>query len=180
MSISEQFQIDEIDKNIITLLQANPNITHSDIAKKINRSQPAVGSRIHRLEERGVISSQFGINFKNSPKINLVKIEIETKDPKEIYQMGEHCPFVINCMKLSGQNNMMIFLASSSLKKIDAIIDHHFRDRPNIMAVRMDIITDFCKNFILPIDFRMDDFDPDPEKGCSNDCPAYKDVSPNK
>ena len=121
-----------------------------------------------------------GFDRGESPKINLVKVEIETKDPNEVYQMGKHCPFVINCMKLSGQNNMMIFLASSSLKKIDAIIDHHFRDRPNILNVQMDIITDFCKNFILPIDFRMDEFNPDSEKGCSNNCPAFKPVSVNK
>ena len=176
MSISEQFNIDEIDKHIITLLQENPNITHSDIAKKINRSQPAVGSRIHRLEERGVISSQFGINFKNSPKINLVKVELETKKTDEIYKMGKYCPFVINCMKLSGQNNIMVYLASSSLKKIDNVIDHHFRNRPHVINVKMDIITDFCKNFILPIDFRMYEFTPDPESGCGNNCPAFSPV----
>jgi len=176
MSISEEFNLDEIDKQIITLLQENPSITHSDIAKKIDRSQPAVGSRIHRLVDRGVISSKFGINFKNSPQINLVKVEIETKNTDEIYKMAKHCPFVINCMKLTGQNNIMVYLASSSMKKIDNVVDYHFRNRSHAINVKMDIITDFCKDFILPIDFRMDEFTPDPETGCGNNCPAFSPV----
>ena len=77
--ISDQFGFDEIDRSIITLLQKHPNITHSEIAKRIGRSQPAVGSRIHRLEEKGVISSQYGINFKNADII-LAKVELSTKE----------------------------------------------------------------------------------------------------
>ena len=64
-AISETFGLDDLDKSIITLLQNQPNITHSKIAKEIGRSQPAVGSRIHRLEERGIVSAQFGLNFKS-------------------------------------------------------------------------------------------------------------------
>lgn len=171
-SISEEFHIDKIDKEIITLLQKNANITHSDIAKSIGRSQPAVGSRIHRLQDKGIISSQVGINFKNISKIHLIKVEIATKKPKDIYLMAQHCPFIINCMRLSGENNMMIFLASPSLIKIDRVVDKHFRNKDHINAIKMDIITDFAKDFILPLDFRMDQLDP--ETKCSGNCPAYE------
>lgn len=171
-SISDEFQIDQIDKSIITLLQNNANITHSDIAKSIGRSQPAVGSRIHRLQDRGIISSQVGINFKNISKIHLIKVELATKKPKDIYLMSDHCPFIINCMRLSGENNMMIFLASTSIKKIDSVVDHHFRNKEHVTAIKMDLVTDFCKDFILPLDFKMDNLDPDTK--CGNNCPAYK------
>jgi Lrp/AsnC family leucine-responsive transcriptional regulator len=163
-------EIDDIDKSIIALLQETPNITHSEIAKKIGRSQPAVGSRIHRLEEKGIISSQFGLNFKNSSGINLFKVELATKNPEEILRMGKSCPFIINCMKLSGENNIMILLASSSLKKVDNIVDYHFRNQDDITNVKMDIITDFLKDFVLPIDFEMDKHNPEPGKGCGEMC----------
>ncbi|MHA1820330.1 MAG: Lrp/AsnC family transcriptional regulator [Promethearchaeota archaeon] len=168
MVLSDQFGLDEIDKNIITLLQKDPNITHSEIAKKIGRSQPAVGSRIHKLEEKGIISSQFGLNFKTA-KVYLVKVELSTKKPEEIFEMGD-CPFIINAMKLSGENNVMIFLASSSLKKIDAVVDYHFRNKDYITNIRMDVITDYLKDFVLPIDFEMDEHEPDSENGCGSKC----------
>ena len=163
-------EIDDIDKSIIALLQETPNITHSEIAKKIGRSQPAVGSRIHRLEEKGIISSQFGLNFKNSSGIHLIKVELATKNPEEILKMGKSCPFIINCMKLSGENNILILLASSSLKKIDTIVDYHFRNNDDITNVKMDIITEFLKDFVLPIDFEMDKHNPEPGVGCGDMC----------
>lgn len=174
--ISETFNLDEIDKNIITLLQNQPNITHSAIAKEIGRSQPAVGSRIHRLEERGIVSAQFGLNFKSVSQKNqffLVKVELETKKPEEVYKMCINCPFIINCMKLSGKNNIMLFLASSSLQKIDAVIDYHFRNKNYVSYVSMDLITDFVKDFILPIDFQIDQHDPKKESGCGNLCKVF-------
>ncbi|MHA1340428.1 MAG: Lrp/AsnC family transcriptional regulator [Promethearchaeota archaeon] len=173
--LSDQYGLDEIDKNIIMLLQANPGITHSEIAKKIGRSQPAVGSRIHRLEEKGVISSQFGLNFKNA-KINLIKVELATKEPEKVFQMAKYCPFVVNCMKLSGEYNIMLFLASSSLKKIDNVINYHFRNNKSITKVKMDIVTGFLKDFIMPINFEMDTHDPDPLEGCGGKCSVRKQI----
>ena len=170
--------LDELDKSIITLLQNQPNITHSAIAKEIGRSQPAVGSRIHRLEERGIVSAQFGLNFKSmvskGSQMHLVKVELETKKPEELYRMSQSCPFIINCMKLSGKNNIMLFLASSSLKKIDSVIDYHFRNKKYISFISMDIITDFVKDFILPIDFEIDNQDPTKETGCGMNCKVFK------
>ncbi|MBN2155828.1 MAG: Lrp/AsnC family transcriptional regulator [Candidatus Lokiarchaeota archaeon] len=167
--ISENFGLDDIDRSIITLLQKHPNITHSEIAKRIGRSQPAVGSRIHRLEEKGVISSQYGINFKNADII-LAKVELSTSDPDDIIEMGKYCPFVVNCMRLSGKNNILLLLASSSMKKIDNVVDCHFRNHEHIRNVRLDIITGFVKDFILPIDFEMENHDPDPIEGCGDNC----------
>ena len=171
--ISDQFNLDEIDRNIITLLQKHPNITHSEIAKRIGRSQPAVGSRIHRLEEKGVISSQYGINFKNAD-IVLAKVELYTKDPTEMIEMGKYCPFVVNCMRLSGESNVLLLLASSDMKKIDAVVDCHFRNHESITNVKLDIITGFVKDFILPIDFEQESHDPDAIDGCGANCSRKK------
>ncbi len=167
MGISEIFKLDNIDKEIISMLQDDPNITHSKIAKEIGRSQPAVGSRIHKLQEKGIISSQIGVNFKNT-KIYLSKIEMATRNPEEIWEMASYCPFVINCMKQSGELNVLLFLASSNLKKLDNIVDYHFRNNDDISKIQMDIVTDFAKDFILPVDFEMDTHEPIPGEGCNS------------
>ena len=48
-------KIDNIDKRIIETLQKNPSITHSQIAKNLERSQPAIGARIKKLSEKGIL-----------------------------------------------------------------------------------------------------------------------------
>lgn len=161
--------IDEIDRAIIKKLTQNPTITHSDIAKDLNRSQPAIGQRIKKLQERNIISTQIGVNFKLVDMI-LVKVELITKNPEEIVKMANNCPFIINALKLSGEYNFMIFIAANSLKKINNVIDFHFRNKNYISMVKMDLVVGYAKDFILPVDFDIDTNDPQPVVGCGDKC----------
>lgn len=167
--LSERLKLDEIDRQIISIVQEDPNITHTDIAEKINRSQPTVGMRIKKLEKSGVLVFQPGINFK---KVNLflATVEVKTKDPDEIMEMAKCCPFMLNAFRLSGEHNISILLASSKLDKLDNIINYHFRRNPDIGSVSMEIVTDIAKDFILPIDFDSEDHNPTIEDGCGEKC----------
>ena len=170
--LSERLKLDDIDRQIISIVQEDPNITHTDIAEKINRSQPTVGMRIKKLEKSGVLVFQPGINFK---KVNLflATVEVKTKDPDEIMEMAKCCPFMLNAFRLSGEHNISILLASSKLDKLDNIINYHFRRNPDIGSVSMEIVTDIAKDFILPIDFDSEDHNPTIEDGCGEKC-KYK------
>ncbi|MCK4381432.1 MAG: AsnC family transcriptional regulator, partial [Candidatus Lokiarchaeota archaeon] len=112
--ISDKLKLDDVDKQIIALVQEDPNRTHTEIASKINRSQPTVGMRIKKLEKNGILQFQPGINFKKVD-LHLATVEIKTKNPKEIMYMAKHCPFMLNAFKLSGEHNVCILLASSKL-----------------------------------------------------------------
>ena len=170
--LSERLKLDDIDRQIISIVQEDPNITHTDIAERINRSQPTVGMRIKKLEKSGVLVFQPGINFK---KVNLflATVEVKTKDPDELMEMAKCCPFMLNAFRLSGEHNISILLASSKLDKLDNIINYHFRRNPDIGSVSMEIVTDIAKDFILPIDFDSENHNPTIEDGCGERC-KYK------
>ncbi|MFX1366396.1 MAG: Lrp/AsnC family transcriptional regulator [Promethearchaeota archaeon] len=170
--ISDKLKLDEVDRQIISLVQDNPSLTHTEIASKINRSQPTVGMRIKKLEKNGILQFQPGINFKKVD-LNLATVEIKTKNPEEIIDMAKHCPFMLNAFKLSGEHNVCILLASSKLQKLDNIINYHFRNNPQISSVSMEVVLEIAKDFILPIDFDSEDHDPTLENGCGDVC-KYK------
>ncbi|MEJ2295901.1 MAG: winged helix-turn-helix transcriptional regulator, partial [Candidatus Lokiarchaeota archaeon] len=71
---SKVFQIDEIDRNIIELIQKEPTLTHTEIARRVNRSQPTIGMRIRKLEDSGVLRFQAGIDVKTMDLI-LARVE---------------------------------------------------------------------------------------------------------
>ena len=167
--ISEKLKLDEIDKQIIKLVQDNPEMTHTEIAEKIERSQPTVGMRIRKLEKNGVLQFQPGINFR-LVDLYLATVEFNTRNPDEIIQMAQHCPFMLNAFRLSGDRNICILLASSKLEKLDNVVNYHFRNQENIQNVSMDIITKIAKDFILPIDFDSEDHNPTLENGCGPNC----------
>ena len=79
---SQVFKIDDIDKSIIELIQKDPTLTHTEIAKRVDRSQPTIGMRIRKLEKAGVLKFQAGINVKTMDLI-LARVEIQTLEPNE-------------------------------------------------------------------------------------------------
>ena len=167
--ISEKLKLDDIDRQIITLVQDDPNLTHTQIAEKINRSQPTVGMRIKKLEREGILQFQPGINFKKVD-LFLATVEINTKCPNVILDMAKFCPFMLNAFKLSGDHNIMILLASSKLDKLDNIVNYHFRSNPDVQSVSMELVTEIAKDFILPIDFDSEEHSPTLEEGCGDKC----------
>jgi DNA-binding Lrp family transcriptional regulator len=167
--LSEKLQLDDIDKKIITLVQEDPNLTHTEIASHINRSQPTVGMRIKKLESEGILQFQPGINFRKVD-LYLAMVEMKTKNPEKIMEMAKYCPFMLNAFRISGDKNLCILLTSSQIIKLEKIVNYHFRNNPDIVTASMELITDIAKDFILPIDFNSDDHDPNELVGCGDKC----------
>lgn len=152
---SQVFKIDQIDRNIIELIQKEPMLTHTEIAKRVDRSQPTIGMRIRKLEKAGVLKFQAGINVKTMDLI-LARIEIQTLEPSETIELVKRCPYMLNAFRLSGTFNLSVLVIGSKLAHIDEMINNHFRKNPNVTSVYMDIITDVTNDFVLPFDFNFE------------------------
>jgi DNA-binding Lrp family transcriptional regulator len=150
--MSEVLKMDEIDKKIIALVQDQPNLTHTQIAEKVNRSQPTVGMRIRRLEEQGVLQFQAGINLRAADMYS-ARVDIQTNNPGRIYDLIKKCPFMLNAFRLSGNKDMSIMMAGFTIEDIDKVVNVHLRSNPDVIMVTVDLITDIMTDFIIPFDF---------------------------
>jgi len=128
---SQVFKIDEIDKNIIEIIQKEPALTHTEIAKRVDRSQPTIGMRIRKLEKAGVLKFQAGMNVKTMDLI-LARVEIQTLEPNEITELVKQCPYMLNAFRLSGTYNLSVLIVGSKLAHLDNVVNKHFRKNPNI------------------------------------------------
>ena len=81
--MSNAYSMDEIDQKIVQLIQRKPNLTHTEIATHISRSQPTVGMRIRKLEEAGILNFHAGINLKDVD-LYLAMVWISTNNPEKI------------------------------------------------------------------------------------------------
>ncbi len=165
--MSETLKMDEIDRQIIQLVQEQPSLTHTQIASKVNRSQPTVGMRIRKLEEAGVLQFQAGINIK-SANLYFARVDLQTRYPEKIYEIVGSCPFMLNVFKLSGNLNMSILLAGFNLSELDKVVNYHFRNNSEVKEVSMNIITDVMSDFILPLDLNFDNCKCSLKLECSN------------
>ena len=159
-------EIDKIDRNIIQIIQEEPNLTHTQIAKRIQRSQPTVGMRIRKLKKAGVLKFQAGINLKNVD-LHIANIYLNTNNPQAIKSLVKTCPFMLNGFKHSGDFNYTILLVGFKLDHLDNIVNNHFRNHPEVNHVEMNIVTDIINDFVLP--FKLDQLEYC-ENGCENHC----------
>ena len=149
---SQILSIDDVDRNIIQLVQEDPSLTHTQIAKKVNRSQPTVGMRIRKLEELGVLKFQAGLNLKNADLL-LARVELDTLNPAVIEDLVRECPYMINGFRQSGEYNFSILLIGFQFQQLDKIVNNHFRNNPAVVRVVMNIVTNVVNDFVLPFDF---------------------------
>lgn len=166
--LNKKLGIDNDDRRIMSLLQEDPELTHSVIASKINKSQPAVGARILKLERKGLQATQYGVNLKEN-KLVISLVSMHAKNPKELFDLISCCPFVINAFKVSGRTNIVVWIVGSKLEKIEEIVEVHFRSKVNITHVDMLVIIEPIDNLILPIDFN---FEKHNVLACGDQCHA--------
>ncbi|MFX1479884.1 MAG: Lrp/AsnC family transcriptional regulator [Promethearchaeota archaeon] len=167
--ISEKIGIDQIDCKIMDLIQKAPNLTHTEIANHVNRSQPTVGMRIKKLEKLGVLKYQAGINIKVAD-LCFARIEVQTKMPKKTIEIVKRCPFMLNAFRLSGNSNISILLVGLKFSDIDNIVNLHFRNDPEVIEVHIDVITDVVNDFVLPIDLNLEFGELDLGSCCCGKC----------
>ena len=181
-TFKEILGIDEDDYKIIEMMEKNPDITHSKIAQEIEKSQPAVGARIIKLERKHLLTKQVGFNLKKVD-IKTVIVFVSTKDVETIVRKIEKCPFINHAFKISGEFNLLCFISASDLQTVEKLVDLCFRKDPNVINVKTNIIIDSVHDFVIPIDFQIEKFDFH-SNICGPDCnmnvnlPKYKfDVS---
>lgn len=171
-SFNELLSIDNDDKKIIEMIEKDPDITHSDIAKEIEKSQPAVGARIIKLERKNLLTKQVGFNIKKVD-IKVAIVYISTKDVEEIVHKIENCPFINHAFKISGEFNVLCFIAASDLQTIEKLVDLCFRRDKNVINVKTNILIESIHDFVVPIDFQIENFD---GRYCGPDCSLQEDL----
>jgi len=157
-TFKEILGIDEADYKIIEMIEKDPNITHSKIAQEIEKSQPAVGARIIKLERKGLLTKIVGFNIKKVD-IKVGIVFVSTKDVESVVRKIEQCPFVNHAFKISGEFNLLCFVAASDLQTIEKLVDLCFRKDPNVINVKTNILIDSVHDFVVPIDFQIEKFD---------------------
>lgn len=117
-------KMDEINRNILTLLQEDGRMSMTELGKKISLSIPAVTERVKRLEESGVIEG-YGAKI-NSIKLNKsVKafMLVKTHKCKQFRAFCTDNPIVIECHRLTGEYSYLVKIITETNEQLEQFID---------------------------------------------------------
>ena len=136
-------KIDEIDKQILSLLSENARISYVDIAKVVNLSRVAVKSRIENLEKDGIIKKYTtDMNLRISGRDMAVYFELKV-EPAKLYAI-ETKPFgtwnfpVI--YQMSGTGNLHMHALLNEEDELNDFLEHMLYPIDGVIEVTSRII----------------------------------------
>ncbi len=146
----EFLDLDKRDREILSLLEKDPEMSQSDIAEKLKISQPSVSARIHKLKQKGALAHVVGMNLK---KVNLymAKVDVVASNTSSVLEIFKDCPYFLNGLIVSGKHNLCLFFVSEDIATLEAIVDGHLRNNPSVQSAEVSIVITPLKDLILPL-----------------------------
>ena len=164
--IEQRLGLDDRDNIILSMMQKDPSISQDEIAKKIKLSQPSVGARLRKLQEKGILCTVNGVNFK-TVDLSLAKIDVNCTDTMAIINEFRDCPFFINALVTSGKYNLCLFFTATDLKRLEGIVNRHLRGNPKVKEIELNIVITSAKDFVMPLNI---DYSEEKQSSCQQEC----------
>jgi Lrp/AsnC family leucine-responsive transcriptional regulator len=162
----EFLDLDKRDREMLSLLEQNPEMSQNDMAEKLRISQPSVSARVHKLKQKGALSHVVGMNLK---KVNLymAKVDVMAKNTSSVLDIFKDCPYFLNGLIVSGEHNLCLFFVGEDIATLEAIVDGHLRSNPVVSSAQVSIVITPMKDLILPVRMNFESSDTPP---CGNGC----------
>lgn len=117
---------DDVDRKLVSMLQANARESTSSIAKRLNVARSTVNERISRLEKSGVITGYSAVLSKNPSEGNvqaLVMISVDQKKGRKVVEELNKFPSIKVCLAINGSFDYFMSIELPTLEELDAMLD---------------------------------------------------------
>jgi Lrp/AsnC family leucine-responsive transcriptional regulator len=111
---------------ILTLLQDDPRMSVSELARRVGMSAPATRERIQRLEEAGIIRGwRLDIDpaALGYPIAAFVRVRPMPGRLPKIAELAASLPQVVECHRITGEDCFIMQVRLESLDSLDVILD---------------------------------------------------------
>jgi DNA-binding Lrp family transcriptional regulator len=117
---------DELDRGLLTLLQANARDSATSLARKLGVARTTVIARLTRLEREGVIvgyTVRLGADVAERTVQAYVGITTEPKKAREVTKKLARLPELRQLSSVSGEFDYIALLRADSTARLDALLD---------------------------------------------------------
>lgn len=111
---------------ILALLQGDPRISISALARRVGMSAPATRERIQRMEDAGVIRGcrlEVDPAALGYPIAAFVRIRPMPGKLPKVAELAASLPQVVECHRITGEDCFLLKVRLDSLDNLDALLD---------------------------------------------------------
>jgi Lrp/AsnC family leucine-responsive transcriptional regulator len=117
--------LDEVDRDILAALQGDARMRVSEIARRVGLSAPAVGDRVRRLENTGVLSYRAETDPRaiGYPICAIVRISPSSAGLHRVPETARATPEITECHRVTGEDCYVMKLYLRSMDDLEEILD---------------------------------------------------------
>ena len=150
--VKDNYQLDEIDWQLLAELQNNGRITNVELARRVGISAPPCLRRVRTLEENGFIDGyhatlnqkRLGFSLTAFAMVGLTS-QAESDLAAFSEQMTE-LPQVTECFMLSGEIDFILKCTTTDLGSFQDFIINVLTALPNVDSVKTSLAIKRCKS----------------------------------
>jgi DNA-binding Lrp family transcriptional regulator len=140
-----EMSFDRIDRQILSLLQADGRMTNVDLADQVGLTAPPCLRRVRALEEAGAIrgyhadldASQLGF-----PITVFAMVSLRSQAEHDLAAFEHHIaniPEIRECHMLNGEIDFILKIVAPDLKSFQEILTTHLTPAPNVASVKTSL-----------------------------------------
>ncbi|KIZ16520.1 Lrp/AsnC family transcriptional regulator [Streptomyces natalensis] len=125
--------LDQIDRDILALLQADGRVTGAEVGRRVGLSQPAASARIQRLEKNGVITgyraavnpAALGLNIRAVIRLRTTHAQLS-----RALDFAGQTPEVTSTLRVTGEDCLIFDVHCPQAGRLEEVVDAFARYGP--------------------------------------------------
>jgi len=122
----EPTDLDATDLRIVTELQRDARTSRAELGRRVGLSAPAVGDRMRRLEETGVITGYHAAVDPRAlgfPVTIVVRVRPAVRELERIAKIAQEIPEIVECHRVTGEDCFIFTMHLRSVDRLEPILD---------------------------------------------------------
>jgi Lrp/AsnC family leucine-responsive transcriptional regulator len=118
--------LDDTNRRVLEELQDDARLSMAELGRRVGLSAPAVGERVQRLEQAGVITgyrAEIDPRAIGYPIAAVVRVRPATRQLPKIPEIARDTPEVVECHRITGEDCFFVKLHLRSIGDLEEILD---------------------------------------------------------
>lgn len=119
-------ELDDVNVRLLSVLQDDPRLSMSALARAVGMSAPAVTARVRRMQEVGIIAG-FHLTVDPAaiglPVTGLVRVRPGPSQLPGLMAAARNHPHVTSCDRITGEDCVVIRLHAATVAALETVLD---------------------------------------------------------
>ena len=141
-----QTSLDETDKAILRLLQADGRVSNAEVARRVGLSAPATHARVRRLEQAGVIRQHATLLDREAMGFDMVcfinvSLQLHQFEAIERFkELVQDMPEVLECHHITGEFDYLLKAVFRSRDELQEFVVNKLTPIPGMARINTSLV----------------------------------------